>query len=317
MAKICAGIDIGKEEVCVHVAGIEKFYSNSKPSFRPIGSLLRKHSVERVVMEATGRMHRDLHRSMHDSGFEVCVVNPRQSRDFAKATGQLAKTDGVDARMLAAFGVAFGDLPATDPKSAFTETLGDLLVMREKFVESRKQWRQSASELKHSSSKMEMEVAIAQLDAKVEQIEQSIKNHIDTEPAKAHAYHLLTSICGIGFLTAATLLCWMPELGTIGNRQAASLAGLAPFACDSGKSKGARRIKGGRRRPRRALYMAAAAAVQHNPEMAEFHLRLMERGKKYKVAIVAVMRKLLILANVLLREKRVWENRSPVSSRGR
>ena len=109
----------------------------------------------------------------------------------------------------------------------------------------------------------------------------------------------------------------MPASSMSAMPTAASLAGLAPFACDSGKSKGARKIKGGRRRPRRALYMAAAAEVQYNPEMAEFHLRLMEKGKKYKESIVPVMRKLVILANVLLRENRVWEKRSPVLSRGR
>ena len=136
MTKPSAGIDVGKALVDVHVAGVDRTFENNRSGYRAVAGFLRSHSATKVVMEATGRMHRGLHRSLHDRGIEVCVVNPRQARDFARASGRKAKNDRVDARMLAAFGTAFAALPPTVPGSAFHEALGDLLVAREHLVDT-------------------------------------------------------------------------------------------------------------------------------------------------------------------------------------
>ena len=311
MTIVCAGIDVGKEFFEVCVAGVERAFENGRPGYQAVASFLRKHAAERVVMEATGRMHRGLHRSLHDRGFEVCVVNPRQARDFAKASGRMAKTDRVDARVLADFGAAFADLPATKPGSAFVEALADLLAAREQLVDSAASVRQCLSEMNCPDAQAELEAAAAAIKVRTRNLDRKIEERIEGDPGQSRAYAILKSIPGIGRTTAAGLLCWMPELGAIGGRQAASLVGVAPFARDSGVAKGARRIAGGRRRPRDLLFMAATTASRFNAEMAALYARLVGRGKKHKVAIVAVMRKLVVLANALLRDGREWAERRP------
>lgn len=314
MTRVCAGIDVGKEFFDICVAGVEETFDSGRSGYRAVAAFLRRHSAERVVMEATGRMHRDLHRSLHDRGFEVCVVNPRQARDFAKASGRQAKTDRVDARMLAAFGAAFSELPATKPGTAFVELLADLLAAREQLVDFAASSRQCLNELKCPDARAELEAAIGEGERRKENLDKKIREHVESDSDHARAYAILRSIPGIGAVTAAGLLCWMPELGTIGSRQAASLVGVAPFARDSGVLRGARRIAGGRRRPRDLLFMAAMTASRFNAELAAFYARLVERGKKHKVALVAVMRKMVILANALLRDGRMWTERRPASS---
>ncbi len=304
MTKICAGLDISKDTIDVRAAGVDRRFKNDRAGFRAIDGFLRKHGVRRVAVEATGRLHRAVHQSLHDRGYEVCVVNPRQARRFAEATGQLAKTDKTDARMLAAFAAAFADLPATEPKSAFLDSLNDRMVARAQAVEIIKTMRQCRDEIREVSAKKPMDKIIKAAEREKETLETGIEEHIKSDPDQARAYRILMSVPGIGPVTAAALLGWLPELGQLDSRQAAALAGTAPFARDSGAKKGARRIRGGRFRPRRALYMAALTAVRFNKDMSAFYDRLTGRGKCHKVALVAVMRKLAVLANTLLRERR-------------
>ncbi len=215
-------------------------------------------------MEATGRMHRALLQSLHDRGFAVCVINPRQPRDFAKASGELAKTDRIDAKVLAAFD-AVGD---PEPDGPVPKILSEL------------------------------DAGVRELDRRIEELVAGSKD-------LAESYGILSLVPGIGPVTAAALIAWMSELGAIGNCQAAALIGVAPFARDSGTLKGGRHVGDGRRRPRDVLYMAAMAACRFNPEMAEFYGRLRERGKQHKVAATAVMRKLVVTTNALLRDRRM------------
>ncbi len=314
MTKICAGSAISKEMIDVHAAGVDRRFKNDRPGFRAIDGFLRKHAVRRVAVEATGRLHRAVHQSLHDRGYEVCVVNPRQARRFAEATGQPVKTDKTDARMLAAFAAAFADLPATEPKSAFLDGLNDLMVARAQAVEIIKTMRQCRDEIRKASAKKPMDKIIKAAERQREALEAEIEKHIKSDPGQARAYRILMSVPGIGPVAAAALLGWLPELGQLDSRQAAALAGTAPFARDSGAKKGVRRIRGGRFRPRRALCMAALTAVRFNKDMSAFYDRLTGRGKCHKVALVAVMRKLAVLANTLLRERRVWEKHAPSAS---
>ena len=310
MTTICAGIDVSKTSLNIHVNGRDEMATNDTDGFRKVARILREGNAARVVMEATGRMHRALLQSLHDRGFSVCVVNPRQSRDFAKAGGELAKTDRVDARVLAAFGAAFPAMPATAPADVAIDRLRDMLVLREALVDQRMQLRAVVAEIGDPLSDGSAERVLSEIDAGIGAYERGIEELVAGAEDLAESYGILTSVPGIGPVTAAALIAWMSELGAIGNRQAAALIGVAPFARDSGTLKGGRHVTGGRRRPRDVLYMAAMAACMFNPEMGEFYGRLVERGKPHKVAVTAVMRKLVVTANALLRDRRMWEDRA-------
>ncbi len=174
--------------------------------------------------------------------------------------------------------------------------------------------RQCRNDFQDASAKKPMDKAAEAVERQREALEAGIEEHIKSDPDQARAYRILMSVPGIGPVTAAALLGWLPELGQLDSHWAAALAGTALFARDSGAKKGVRRVQGGRFRPRRALCMAATAAMRFNKDMFELYDRLTERGKCHKVALVAVMRKLVILANTLLRERRVWEEHAPSAS---
>ena len=311
MAMLVAGIDVSKDKLDIHLDGEDRTLPNDRDGFRAIARWFGRKKPGRVVLEATGRYHRALLQSLHAKGFAVSVVNPRQSRDFARASGKLAKTDRVDARMLAAFGLAFPDLAPTEPRGHFLDHLGDMLVAREMLVDQRAKARIVHAELGDPVSRKRLPRIVAMHDREIERYDTAIRELIDGSTAHAGRYRILVSIPGIGPVTAAALISWMTELGSIGNRQAAALIGVAPFARDSGVHSGARHVAGGRRRPRDVLFMAALTATLHNPQMIAFYRRLRDQGKHHKVALVAVMRKLIVTANALLREGRTWSERAP------
>ena len=268
-------------------------------------------------MEATGRMRRALFQSLHDRGFPVCAVNPRQSRDFARASGELAKTDRADARALAAFGAAFPDMATAAPSGVTVDRLRDMLVLREKLVDQRTELKAAFDEVGDPAPDGPVPKILSELDAGVRGYDRRIRELIAGSEEHAESHRILTSVPGIGPVTAAALIAWMGELGAIGSRQAAALICVAPFARDSGNMKGGRRVSGGRRRPRDVLYMAAMSATLFNPDMKEMCGRLKERGKPHKVAVTAVMRKLVVTANALLRDRRMWEDRTEAVRRAR
>ena len=240
MMKPVAGIDVSKSKLDVHLDGKDRTLPNDEIGFWAIAKWFKAAEVERVVMEATGRMHLNLVQSLHAKGFAVCVINPRQSRNFAKATGQLAKTDRVDARMLATFGIAFADLSLTQPRDAFFDRLGDMLVPREKVVDQRTALKTTLSEVADPVSTTELPAAIVVQDRTIEAYDRGIKALIAEDADHARNCRILQSVPGIGPVTAAALICWMSELGAISNRQAAALVGVVPMANDSGTMKGAR-----------------------------------------------------------------------------
>ena len=290
--------------------GEERGFSNDGQGFRSLRNWLRKRGVQRVVLESTGRFHRRVHQSLFDEGLEVLVVNPTRSRRFAEAKGDLAKTDRVDAAMLAAYGRAIPELASTEPKGAFLERLESMLVTRKRLVDSRASLTQVGKEV-HRLDKKKLAKICKRMSKEIDALDAKIKAHLLADPDMAQRYRILLSVPGIGAVNAAMLCCYMPELGYIGNRQAASLIGVAPFNRDSGRTQGARHIRGGRRRPRDGLFMAALSATRWNPDMKVLYERLTTNGKKHKIALVAVMRKLIILANVLLRDGREWARQAP------
>ena len=313
MATVVAGIDVSKDQLDVHVAGENRRFANQRAGYRALGAWLEAHRATRVVVEATGRYHRAVHQSLHARGVEVVLANPLRTRRFAEALGLLAKTDTIDAAALAAYGMAFLDLPATPPRSAFLEQLADLLVLREKHRDAQVSLRQTAAEVQDEALREQARHSVDQLGRQVDTFDGKIRELIASDPGTDQRYRILLSIPGVGPVSAAALCCWMPELGQLGNRQAAALLGVAPFARDSGRRHGTRHIRGGRQRPRNVLYMAALSAAMHNPDLQRVCRRLKAAGKSHKVAIVAVMRKLIILANVLLRDARPWAETAPAA----
>ncbi len=257
-----------------------------------------------VTMEATGGLETAVASALAAAGLAVAVVNPRQVRDYAKACGRLAKTDRIDAMVLAAFACAIRpqarELPDED-----TRALGDLLARRRQLVEMRVQEKlrlQRASSVQRVSLREHIEW----LDERIDRLGVELTHTLRTSPAWHDKDDLLKAIPGVGSLTRATMFGLLPELGTLSRRQIAALVGVAPFNRDSGKHQGQRVIWGGRAQVRRTLYMAAVAAMRCNPVIRTFYLHLRAQGKPAKVALTACMRKLLIIMNAMLKNQSMW-----------
>ncbi|MCY3814168.1 MAG: IS110 family transposase [Gammaproteobacteria bacterium] len=310
--KVVAGIDVSKAtlDVCIAPSGEARQFQNDAGGRRGLRKMLHQANVDLVVVEATGRYHRAVHISLDDSGFRVAVVSPLQARRFAQALGQLAKTDRIDASMLARLGQAM-DPEVTPPRSDTHFRLGDLARARAQLVKSRIALSNCLKEYETPETLAAFEKLVDDINREIDQLEGAIRAVIVDDPENARRDRILRSIPGIGPVTAAVLCAELPELGTLGRRQAASLLGVAPFPDDSGKRVGTRYCKGGRSVPRNTLFMAAMTASLYNAEMKQLYRHLTEKGKPHKVAVVAVMRKLIVLANVLVRDDREWAPSAP------
>ena len=311
-SQVYAGVDVCKDhlEVYLHPLGCHLRVANQRDGLRRLKRKLAEHKVVLVTMEATAKYHRLAQRSLTHSGFAVAVVNPRRARLFAQARGTLAKTDRVDAQMLAVLGATL-EPRVTPPPAETVETLQELEHARGAATAAHTALlnRRAAS---HSRFlRAELKRQLANIERHIARLADEIAAVIAADPALARRGQILASIPGCGPAVTAALLADLPELGTLDRRAIASLAGLAPFADDSGGTDGRRHIKGGRAYPRRALYCAALSASRHNPDLAAFYQRLLETGKLPKVALTAVMRKLLVLANALIADNRLWAPQSP------
>ena len=295
-----AGIDAGKNRPDIHPDGEDRTLQGGRDGFRAIAERFRDRRPDRALVQ-----------SLHAKGFAVSVAHTRQCRDFAGAGGKPARTDRVDARVLAALGVAFAGLPLTQPRGRFLDRLGDMLVAREHMVDQQADTRQILSRPGEPVPRKGLLGLIASLGKAIARLDLRIEKPVAGEATHAERYRIPVSIPGIGPAVAAALISWMTGPGSIGNRQAAALIGVAPMARDSGTRQGARHVAGGRRRPRDVLCMAALSAKSHNPQMIMIHQRLRERGKHHNAALVAVMRKLVVTANALLRDGRTWSERAP------
>lgn len=298
-----AGIDVSKSwlDLAFSKQGRTQRFDNTEAGHAALVAVLRAKTGEvHVTLEPTGGYERGVHRRLHEAGIAVHRANPRQVRYFARARGQLAKTDPLDARVLSAYGAAMA-CPPTPPVPELIETFQALVNRRIQLVEMRKAERQRlATALPAIVASLQTMLAI--MDQQIQSIETEIDQLVDSQPELQTRINAVEQIVGFGRTTAAALLAAMPELGTLRRKQATALAGLAPFARQSGIMKGARHIAHGRFPARRALYMAAFSARQHNPEIKAFFERLTDNEKPYKVATVAVMRKLLIAANAKCRQ---------------
>jgi transposase len=309
-ARVYIGIDVCKARLDVYIYPLDKrlVVANDAAGLKQLKKAVAKFDVALVVMEATGKFHRLAHRNLHDSGFKVAIVNPLRSRKFAEAIGTLAKTDRVDARMLAIMGESLTP-DAVAPPPEVIEDLQELARGREGFVDDRTAVVNKIGASKSAVLIAELKRQLRALDNAIANLEAEIERQIDADPVLARRFEILTSIPGIGHVAATALIAGMNEIGQLSSKEVTMIVGLAPIACDSGQHAGKREIKGGRKHVRTALYMPANCAAQHNPDIKTFYDRLISRGKLPKVAITAAMRKLVILANTLERENRLWEPR--------
>lgn len=280
------GIDVSKHFLDVFDNGRVERVPNTAES---VAALTARWQESFVLFEATGRYDACLRRALEAAGVSFARVNPARARDFARATGQLAKTDAIDARMLASM--------------AQSLRVARAHKRRDQLVHMRKQERTRFSECDDAELRTDIKTHIQWLSAQIDRWDVEIDRLLKHSAALTETSRRLRSIPGIGPVATATLLALMPELGTLSSKAVAALAGLAPFNVDSGQFRGLRRIQGGRKRVRDALYMAAVSAVRSNPHLKSIYLRLRSAGKPAKVALIAVARKLIVTANAILRDK--------------
>lgn len=311
---VAVGIDVCKAWLDIHILPADTVLrvSNTTKGHKQLLAALIGLDVRVIVVEATGKHHRGVHRFLHDAGRPVTVVNPLRARLFAESLGALAKTDSVDARMLAVFG-QMARLAATPPLPETLENVREVVRGREAAVAARSALENQLSTTALVSVRKQIKQQLNAADRAADALEAEAVRIIKSDAALARRLTILVSLPGIGVITAIGLIANMPELGHLDAKQAGMLAGLAPVACDSGQRNGPRHIRGGRKTVRTGIYMAALSATLHNPHLKRFYERLIDAGKFKKVALTAVMRKLLVLANSMLKEDRCWSPQPPIA----
>ena len=310
-SSVVVGIDVAKAHVDVWVLGAKleaQRFDNQPEAHSALAAALKPLGAALVVMEATGGYEAALACALQAVGVPVAVVNPRQARDFAKSMGQLAKTDRIDARMLAEFAAT---LARRDDLADFIRPLADaqqqalaaMVTRRRQLVTMMLSERQRL-QLAMAVVRPSIEAMIEAIRKQLDEVEAQMVGHVQAHYAELDK--LLRSASGIGPVASATLIAELPELGKLNRREIAALVGVAPMANDSGNSKGRRRVQGGRFEIRRVLYMATLTATRHNPAIKTFYDRLLGAGKLPKVALIACMRKLVTILNAMVKTNRLW-----------
>ncbi len=305
--ELFAGIDVAKSTLDLRLEplGESLHVIYDEPGIDAIRRRLQALSPTVIVMEATGGLETRLASELAACGLPVAVINPRQARDFAKATGQLAKTDRIDAAVLCAFARAIR--PAVRPmKDKETRELDDLVTRRRQLIAMRVQETLRAGTAGSKGIKKSLKMHIAWLDRQIGALDIDLTRRLRTSEVWRVKDDLLQSIPGVGKVTTLTMLAKCPELGQLDRREIAKLVGVAPLANDSGAHRGKRFVWGGRADVRAALYMATLSAIRCNPAIKAFADRLKLKGKPAKVIIVACMRKLLTIMNVMVRSNASW-----------
>lgn len=300
------GIDISKASLDCHAhpAGAERQFANTAKGHKALITWLRQWPVERIAYEATATYHRALEIALTD--WPCVKLNPERARRFAQATGTLAKTDRIDAMLLARMAATLQ--PAITPARSMQQVqMAELINARDGLVRDRTALKNREKNLTIILLKRQCRQRLDQIDRHIEALDAEIATLVAADATLARRHQILTSIAGVGTLTANQLIATMPELGSLENKQAAALAGLAPIARQSGQWKGKSFIRGGRGNVRQALYMPALVAARFNPDLKTKYQQLVTGGKPAKIAITAVMRKLVVTANALLKADRCWQ----------
>ena len=300
------GVDIAKQKLDVSFSDQRVVsFENNLSGFKLILKEIENKSQTRVVMEATGGYEKPLAHFLQGQGVAVSIVNAKRVRDYAKALGRLAKNDVIDAKVIRLFADAVN--PKLLPTASDTQQALDAQVhRREQLVKQRAMEKQHLETVGNKDAVRSIKRTIAFLDKEIERIEKAIRALIRADSILTEKVERLSAIKGVGDITALTLIADLPELGQLSNKEISALVGVAPFCHDCGTQKGKRTTWGGRKQVRSILYMAVLSAVQYNPPLKAFYNRLLMKGKTKKVALVACMRKLLTVANSMLRNNTEW-----------
>jgi transposase len=308
MEQIYVGVDVSKDRLDVHVLPQGEAFAVARngEGLEELNKRLGGLGARLVAVEATGGFETVVAASLGGGGLPVVVVNPAQVRSFARAMGKRAKSDPIDAAVIARFAEATKPEVRALPDEQ-TQALADLVARRRQIVQMIAAERQREKRSQLRRVRRSIKNVISALEKELHDIDEQIDDSVRGSPIWREKEDLLASVPGIGPITARTLLAEMPELGSLDRRQVASLAGLAPWTRQSGQWKGKSFIGGGRPSVRTALFMASLTAVRHNPTLKAFHQRLIAAGKPKMVAIIAVARKLLTILNAILRDRRPWQ----------
>lgn len=304
--EIFVGIDVSKAHLDVAVRPTKQSWQadNTPEGIEKLVGSLKELSPMLIILESTGGLEVAAASSLAAAALPVAVINPRQARDFAKSLGRLAKTDKIDAAVLARFGEALRPEPQIMP-SEQTIQLQALLVRRRQLIEMLVA-EKNRMHLTHPTIQPRLKGHIAWLEEELSRIDEEMKERLQNSPVWREKEDLLRSVPGVGPVTAITLLVELPELGTLNRKKIAALVGVAPFNCDSGYRRGKRAIWGGRACVRQILYMATLTASRFNPVIRAHYLHLTDMGKPAKVALVACMRKLLTILNAMMFSMTAW-----------
>ena len=305
------GIDVSKErfDVVIHETKEHKEFEMTKEQIRKARSWIRKQDPKIIVLEATGGYEHTLVAEFVSAKLPVAVINPRHIRNFAKATGQLAKTDKADAMIIAHYAAAIAP-QVSEVLSHQQQKLQALVVRRRQLVGFRGSEKNHQEHVHHKEIIQSIQTVIEKLNKEIDSIEKMITDLINSDPDMQEKISRLTSVPGIGKTTAALLIADLPELGRLNRREIAALVGVAPINRDSGQFKGKRMTGSGRSKVRKALFMAMLAVVQFNQPLKSFYQNLLAAGKPKMVALIATMRKLVVILNSMLKNNQVWKHQT-------
>jgi transposase len=303
------GVDVSKDRLDVHVRPSAETFAVARDGegLEALVAALRRREVALVVLEATGGFELTVAAALAGAGLPLAVVNPRQIRDFARATGRLAKTDALDAEGIA----LFAERIRPEPRPVAGEdaqALGELVARRRQLVEMIGMEKNRARQARAKRVQRSLAATLKVLEAQLAALDRDIDGAVRGSPVWRATEDLLISVPGIGDVTARTLIAELPELGQLGRRRIAALVGVAPIDRDSGQWRGHRAIAGGRAGVRKTLFMATLSAIRWNPVIHAHYARLVDAGRPKKLAIIACLRHLLTILNAILRTKKPWQN---------
>lgn len=305
------GIDVakGKVDVAIRCGAAQASFADTAEGHRKLLEWLKEHGVYKAVMEATGGYERSWGKLLREAGLEVVSVDPKRVRHFAKSAGQLAKNDPIDARMIAWFGEVFADNMPGKPHDEDRQELDQLVTARQGLVDVQKRVRSWGEHEQPRVVQKAHQALLKALATQVAQLEKAIEAKLENTEQFVQPAEIIQSTPGLAGMAAAGVIAFLPELGRVDRQAATALLGAAPFDDDSGERRGQRHIKGGRRKLRNLLYMPVlGAATQHNPVLKAYYERLMAKGKPHKVALMACMRKMICILNVMLARGEKWDH---------
>ena len=306
---VVVGIDVAKDKVdaCIRSASEQQMFPNTAQGRRKLIVWLRKHKVGQAVMEASGGYERDWAEALREAGLAVRIVDPKRVRNFARSTGQFAKNDTIDAQMIAWFAEVFGEV-ITRAHDREREKLVQIVHARQALIDVQTELQNRGEHSVPDVVERVQARLLKKIGAELAILEAAMVALVKATPRFAELAEIIESVPGLAEITSASLIAAMPELGQVSNKAISALLGVAPFDDDSGKRRGERHVHGGRRKVRNLFYMACmGAATRHNPMLKAFYRRLIGKGKKPKVALVACMRKLIVILNVMIARRERWD----------